>query len=104
MPKSHDPASRANESHKRDSYLSRRKRFRKQAEREYPGRSVAWFGGRLYFTDNLAEQVRYYHGPEEVPGIECVPKPGHEAVGYTVAQIAPPRTQPEYHSSHRRRW
>lgn len=60
-------------------YLARRKRLRKAAERQYPGRVTAWYGGILYFTDRGIP-------PEAVPGVENVPKPGNGAVGFVGAQ------------------
>ena len=78
---SHDPAYRAGMEKSKDrSFLNLRKRLRRQAEEKYH-RPTAWFGGILYFTDNPT-----MWGPVEVPGVQRVPKPDHEVVGYAVAQ------------------
>ena len=78
----HDPAARhlasAEENTTKD-HVTLRKRLRKAAEREYPGRKLAWLGGILYFTDGLT--------PSEVPFVKQVPKPGHVTVGYLGAQL-----------------
>jgi len=96
----HDPAERAGEIHKKGgNHLNLRKRLRKQAEREYPGRKVAWYGGILYFEKSNGQEGE----PAEVPGVQRVPKPGTQTVGYYGSQIAPPRTQYEapYRSSYK---
>lgn len=49
-----------------------RKRIRRRAERDHPGRLLGWRGGRLYFLDIKSE----------VDGIPHVPKPNREAIGW----------------------
>jgi len=85
----HDPAYRAHEVHKKgpDCYLSIRKRLLNEAERRHPGARMEWHGGILYFMGGAK--------PLEVPGVQHVPKPGRQAVGYEVAQVSPPQTAKE---------
>jgi hypothetical protein len=52
-------------------WISKRRRVRKKFQKQYPERSMAWIGGRLYFIDKLAP----------VPCANHVPKPGRETLG-----------------------
>ena len=62
-----------------------RKRLRKLAERRYPGRSMAWFGGILYFIDRNPRL--------QVLGVPHAPDAGCQAIGYAGAQPARSRSK-----------
>ncbi|MFA4833711.1 MAG: hypothetical protein WC619_02570 [Patescibacteria group bacterium] len=57
--------------------MAERKRTLKGRQKEYPGRTMAWIGGILYFTDR--------NPPTEVPGVKELPKQGSAAIGLPVA-------------------
>jgi len=61
-------------------HVSLRKRLRKEAQRKYPESEFFWAGGVLYFGSAANAQW-----PQEVPGVQHVPKSGHEAVGWAFA-------------------
>lgn len=58
--------------------MALRKALRRQAEATH-GRPAAWFGGILYFTDHDVWNVPNLW---RVPGVQPVPKPGFQVVGY----------------------
>lgn len=63
-----DPAEATSEMNTADhDRLTMRKHLKKQAERDYPGKKIAWINGILCFMDGTNTQP--------IPNVQCMPKP-----------------------------